>query len=83
MSDREQIRKLGEKETIKNKWIMENNNFRYFNDKGELIVHLFRHQNNWKTLPILPAKSKFSKPNQAESGEKDRQIRRKVSTKND
>ena len=48
MSDREQIRKLGEKETIKNKWIMENNNFRYFNDKGELIVHLFRHQNNWK-----------------------------------
>ena len=48
MSDREQIRKLGQKETIKNKWIMENNNFRYFNDKGELIVHLFRHQNNWK-----------------------------------
>ena len=48
MSDREQIRKLGEKEVIKSKWIMENNNFRYFNDKGELIVHLFRHQNNWK-----------------------------------
>ena len=48
MSNREQIRKLGQKETIKNKWIMENNNFRYFNDKGELIVHLFKHQNSWK-----------------------------------
>lgn len=33
---------------IKNKWEMENNNFRYFNDDGELIVHLFKHRDTWR-----------------------------------
>ena len=36
----------------------------------QIIIH-----NNIKTPPILPAKSKISKPNPAESGKKDRQIR--------
>ena len=33
---------------VKNKWIMENNNFRYFNENGELIVHLFKHHDAWR-----------------------------------
>ncbi len=32
----------------KNKWEIENDNFRYFNEDGEIIVHLFRHMGTWK-----------------------------------
>ena len=59
MSDREQIRKLGQKEAIKNKWIMENNNFRYFKDKGELVVHLFRHLGAWRGFSTRSIQKRF------------------------
>lgn len=32
----------------KNKWEIENNNFRYFNEDGDLVVHLFRHLGAWR-----------------------------------
>ena len=33
---------------VKNKWEIENNNFRYFNEDGDLVVHLFMHMGTWK-----------------------------------
>tara|TARA_R110002153_G_scaffold239530_2_gene393943 strand:+ start:2843 stop:3049 length:207 start_codon:yes stop_codon:yes gene_type:complete len=33
---------------VKDRWEIENNNFRYFDKNGELIVHLFRHLGVWR-----------------------------------
>jgi len=32
----------------KNDWIVDDNNFRYFNQDGNLIVHIFKAQGIWQ-----------------------------------
>jgi len=33
---------------MKSGWLMENNNFRYYNENGDMIVQIFKHQGYWK-----------------------------------
>lgn len=32
----------------KNDWIIDNNNFRYFNQDGSMIVHIFKSEGVWR-----------------------------------